>query len=130
MSECKGGGQLEERGRMRPALAELVEAGQDLRGGIPRNHVPVDKNPFAKVAEVRRCVEPGSEAGCADDGIQHRADRAFAIGPGDMEDPEAVLRISEVIEKPSGVVQPELDAEELRVVEPRQRLVERHFAEK
>ena len=47
---------------------------------------------LAEGVEVGRSVEPGAVTGRAQDRLHHRRRRAFALGAGDMDAPEAVLR--------------------------------------
>jgi hypothetical protein len=47
-----------------------------------------------------------------------------------MENPEGVVGISQVLKKPRGILKAELDAELLRRIKPRQRLLIRHLPEK
>jgi len=49
-----------------------------------RDHLAVDLNSLANVAQVRRGIEPGLITGALQYGRQHMAGRALAIGAGDM----------------------------------------------
>jgi hypothetical protein len=60
-------------------------------------------------------------------GIQHGADGTFAIGSGDMDETQTLVRIPNGFEEPKGIFEPELDSSELAVVQPFQRLLEIHF---
>src|SRR5205823_2597883 len=58
----------------------------------------------------------------AADRIKHRADGAFAIRSGDVDEPLLAPVPAERIEQTADIFQPELDAVKLRRVEPRERL--------
>jgi hypothetical protein len=59
--------------------------------------------------------------------IQHGANRTFAIGSGDMDETQTLVRIPDGFEEPKGIFETELDSSELAIVQPIQRLLEIHF---
>ena len=69
------------------------------------NHLAVDADAFAEVAQMGRGVKACLEASFLKDGSQHVGDGAFAIGAGHMHRLEVVLRVVEKIEKLDGVVE-------------------------
>lgn len=61
----------------------------------------VDGDAFVHPAQVRRGVEPGAEARRAREGLDHGRHRAFPVGPGDVDDGEALLGVAEVLVHPA-----------------------------
>ena len=60
-------------------------------------------------------------------GIQHGADRTFAIRSRYMDETQTLVRIPKGFEEPKGIFETELDSSELAIVQPIQRLLEIHF---
>jgi hypothetical protein len=60
-------------------------------------------------------------------GIQHGADGPLAIGSGDMDETQTLVRIPKGFEEPKGIFETELDSSELAIVQPIQRLLKIHF---
>jgi hypothetical protein len=58
------------------------------------NWQTVDLNPFTKPNQVRRGKEPGFDSGGPADGVNHRADRSFAISTGNMDKAQCILWLS------------------------------------
>jgi len=58
------------------------------------NPPAVDLDPFAERNQVWRGEQPDALAGRTIDAFQHGAGRAFAIGAGDMDEAEPVLRVA------------------------------------
>src|SRR5215831_3783225 len=102
---------------------------------ILRNHFPIYSNPFAKRDEVRGYEQARAIAMCAADGIDHGANRAFAVRAGDVDDFGISIRRgaerttrgayapqTEFVKQAADVLQAELYAEALEAVQPGKRL--------
>ena len=87
------------------------------------NHFAIDLNAFAKGDEMRRGEKRGAITRGAADGIEHRADGAFAVRPGDVNDPFVRRRNVERIEKAAAVLESELDPETLGAEKPARALL-------
>ena len=70
---------------------------------------------------MRRGEQAGLKTFGAADGVEHGADGAFTVGPGDVED-GGVRGKRDGVEHPAHGFQPELDAGELRRVKPGERV--------
>ncbi len=83
-----------------------------------RNHLAVHANAFAKRDKVRGGEETGAVTLCATDGIDHRADRAFAVRASNMNDARVSLRKSQCAQQFLDVLQSQLDPETLGGIKP------------
>ena len=66
---------------------------------------------------MRRGEQPDAQAGRAIDAFQHGAGRALAIGAGDVDEAEPVLRLTRKRGELEGVSQSELRAEQTQAKE-------------
>src|SRR3989442_9978206 len=83
---------------------------------------PADADPFLRPDKVGRSVETCREARGAEDRLQHGGDGALAVGAGDENRGERALRVTENGAEAAAVLQTELHAELLEVVQPGQPL--------
>ena len=122
-------GDLEIRG-LHAVLFELGDGGQHRvlhgRDVVPGHGTAVDAESFAGGNEVRRGVESGAEPGCAEPGLDHRADGALAVAPGDVDEFEAALGRPGGTEQRARLLQPQLDPEEFKRGEPIGKSLFRH----
>ena len=81
------------------------------------NPPAVDLDPFAERNQVWRGEQPDAQAGRAIDAFQHGTRRALAIGAGDVDEAEPVLRLARQRRKLERVSQSELRAEQTQVKE-------------
>ena len=86
--------------RMRvPSADHLSNGVETVRHFRLPDHFAVYANAFAVADEVRGGEETGAIAGRATDRIDHRADRAFAVGAGDVDDPLVFCRKVQLAKK-------------------------------
>src|SRR3954469_8858727 len=86
MIEREGGGDF-KKGRMRiPVTSEITQRAEAASDFVRRDHFAVDANPLTISDEVRGGEETRAITSSAADRVDHGAGRAFAIGPGDMDD--------------------------------------------
>ena len=89
---------LEERRlRLQHAFAQqLLDRGLDVGDGgdhrVCRDRPAVDDEPLGQIDEVRRRVARRPVAGRAQPGVDHRRDRALAVGAGDVDRSERRAR--------------------------------------
>src|SRR5208283_5273628 len=57
-----------------------------------------DSRPLRKVHQMRLGVQPGAKAGRTEAAVEHRGDRALALGAGDMDGAQAAMRIADEVE--------------------------------
>jgi len=105
-----------------PIGNETAKIGEAVCNFAFGNHFAVHADSFAKGDEVRGGKETGAKVRGAADGIDHRADGAFAVGAGDVDDPLTFSRNVQLAQQALDIFEPELDPETLRSVEPGQRL--------
>ena len=90
------GGELEE-GRFDGWLGGLGKVpdpfNQTGEGDIGNGHA-IDPDAFTEPDQVGRGIEPGTPTGGPVDGIEHGADRALAVGAGDVDEAEGILGIT------------------------------------
>ena len=60
--------------------------------------LPVDRDALVHMLKVRRCVQSSAHAVCAADCLGHARRRAFAVGAGDVDDAERILRVTKQVE--------------------------------
>jgi hypothetical protein len=89
--ECGQRGHLEER-QIRGAVHDGVEQRHE---HAVLDRLPGDVDTLRKTAQVRRRVEPDAASAGARHRRDERRDRAFAVGAGDVNGLEALLRITE-----------------------------------
>jgi hypothetical protein len=77
------------------------------RGGkfLVGNFLAIQANAFVDALEVRRRVQAGAQARCAQNRIEHRRCGAFAIRAGDMHRLKLALRLPEVFAKNGDIFQ-------------------------
>ena len=75
---------------------DLFEQGSQLVG---RDGQAVHLNAFLDAGQVRRGEQAGAVAGLAQDGGQHGRGGAFALAAGDVDDPQAFVRIAQQSEQ-------------------------------
>ena len=121
------GRRLEEGGFGEPARDEprrrrldLVEEREE---GVVGNLGAVDAKALGESHQVRRGVEPGAEAGRAEDRGEHRRDGALAVGARHVQHAEGLLRVAELAQQGADLVEPRLDAERAARVEALEALV-------
>ena len=129
--EREGGGDLEKGRCVIPLLDERADLGEPGGDFVFADHFAIEPHAFAEGHEMRRGEKARLQTGGAAARVEHRADGAFPIGAGDVEklrrfrpghaDAE---RDGETLD----VFQSEVDAVELRGVEPRDGLFVIHFA--
>lgn len=104
-----------KEGRMM-AGGEPVPQRLDLRDEpydfILGNQPAVYLNALTERDQMRRSKKSHPQAGCAIDAFQHRAGRTFAIGAGDVDETESLLRIAHQCSELESVFQAELCAEQ------------------
>lgn len=81
------------------------------------DELAIDLDAFGEGDEVRRGVEAGFVAGVAVDRFEHGAGGAFAIGAGDVDEFEFVLRVANSACEQEGAFEAGLGAELLELVE-------------
>ncbi len=121
---------LKKRRRVRTFRAEFAQPREVAGHELTRNPLAVDLDTLTKIDQMRRGVKTGAVPGPAQDRIQHRANRAFAIGASDVENPEPIVRVTASIKETNRILEPELDAELLRRIKPCQRLLVGHLADR
>jgi hypothetical protein len=110
-----------------PCLCGVAQAAEAISCFLFGNLHPIHSDAFAEIDKVWRCVETRSMACRTQARIQHGADRALAIGSGDMKKTQALMRIPDGSEQTMCIVEAELDSSELGIVQPIQRFLEIHF---
>jgi hypothetical protein len=82
------GGELEvgQRNRRIARSARLLDPCEGFHQQVQRDIVARQAQPLLEVHQVRRGVQPGAITRVAQDGLQHRAGRALAVGAGDSDD--------------------------------------------
>ena len=96
------------RRRRRP-LRDVGDDGGDER--VLGDRTAVDDEALGEVDEVGRRVARRSMAGRAQRRIDHRRDRSFAVGAGDVHRAECALGMAEARDDRRDVVEAELDPE-------------------
>src|SRR5438477_6534651 len=129
MFEGEGGGDFKESRMRFPFYDVIANLGQRRRHRLFRNHLATYANALTESDEVRGCEQTGAIFLRATDRVDHGADRAFAIGAGDMNDARAGQVDMQLVDQPPDVFQSELDAEALKAVEPGERLPVFHCVE-
>ena len=129
MLQGEGGGNFKEGGMRFPVCDEIANLSQRRRHRVLRNHLATQANAFTKSDEVRGGEQTGAIFLRATDRIDHGANRAFAVGAGDMNDARAGQIDMQLVDQPPDVFQSELDAEALKAVEPGERLPVVHCVE-
>ena len=100
-----------------------------MRDFVFGDHFAIYPNAFAKSDEVRGSEKTGAISSGAADRIDHRANRAFAVCAGDMDDTGLAKIDIQFAEQALNVFEPELDPEALRAVKPGQRFPVIHGAD-
>jgi hypothetical protein len=95
-------------------LAQFSNQPDDI---VLANPPAVDLDPFAERNQVRRGEQPDAQAGRAINAFQHGAGRALAIGAGDVDETEPVLRLARQRGELERIFQPQLRAEQTQVKE-------------
>ena len=57
--------------------------------------LPGDLDAFGGFIQVRRCVEPGANAGGAQSGLDHGAGGPFPVGAGDVHEAAGAMRVAQ-----------------------------------
>src|SRR5207248_5929308 len=89
-----------------------------------RDHFAVYADAFAISDEMRRGKKTGPITGGAANRIDHRANGAFAVGAGDVNNALIFPGNVQLAEQALDILKPELDSEALRSVKPGQRFLE------
>jgi hypothetical protein len=58
------------------------------------NELAIDLNAFAKGNEMRGGEETDAQAGCAINALEHGTSGAFAVGAGDVDEAELMMRVA------------------------------------
>ena len=74
----------------------------------------IDLDAFAEGHKMRRGVEAHAQTGRAIHVFEHGTSGSLAVGPGDVDEAQAVLRIAGQRSQPSGSVETEMRAEHLQ----------------
>ena len=88
-----------------------------------RDHLAVDLDPLADVDQVRAGVEPDLVAGGLEHRRDHRASAALALGAGDVDGLELLVRVAQLLEQGPHAIEVEVlavvadDAQPLVVAE-------------
>src|SRR6266566_6375127 len=120
-----------EKGRVRaPIRDEIPYHRQAVGNCVLGNHFTIYANPFAERDEVRGYEQTGAITLRATDGIDHGANGALTVRAGDVDDlnrsvrgacaPQALQ--AELVEQTLDIFQPQLNAEALQTIQPRERL--------
>src|SRR5258708_35671104 len=112
-----------------PISDELPNTRQASRDFIFRDYFAVDADSFAKSDKVRGDKKTGPIFLGAADRIDHRADRALAVGAGDVNNAHVGKIDIQFSDQASDVFQTEFDPEALKAVEPGERLFVLHDTE-
>ena len=104
---------------IRDQLANVRQSGRDF---IFRNHFAVYADSFAKRDQMRGDEEAGPVFLGATDRIDHGADRALAVGAGDVNHPRVRKIDIQLANQPLDIFEAEFNAEALKAVEPGERL--------
>ena len=112
-----------------PGCDQIANLGQRRRYIVLRNHLATHANALTESDEVRGGKKTGAIFLRAADRIDHRANGAFAVGAGDMNDARAGQIDMQLVDQSPDVFQSELDAEALKAVEPGERLPVVHCVE-
>jgi hypothetical protein len=86
------------------------------------DHLAVDANALAIRDQVRGGEEARAVTLRAADRVDHRADGAFAVRASDVDDSLFFIRNVERSKQAPDALQPELNSEQLRAEQPRERL--------
>jgi hypothetical protein len=78
----------------------------------------VDLDSFVESNQMRRGEESRFDSGRTTNRVNHRADRSFAVGARDMDEPQAILWISQGSQQLPNVIEPELDSKLLGPEQP------------
>ena len=100
----------------------FAQSGETVRDFIRRDHLAVHPNSLAVGDEVRGGEEPGTITVRAADGIDHGADRAFAVGAGNVNDALIFSGDVQLAQRALDILEPELDPKALGSVKPGERL--------
>jgi hypothetical protein len=122
MFQRKRGRNFKERWMRLPIGDELANIRQASRDFNFRNHFAVYADALAERDQVRGGEESGPIVLGTADRIDHRADGAFAIGTGDVNDARIAKIGVQFGDQPPDIFQPEFDPETLKAVEPGERL--------
>ena len=111
-----------EEGEIRPGVERARE-----QLGEPRvaHRLAVDADALGEPAEVRRGVEARLHARRARDRLDHRADAALAVGPGDVHHAKAALGVPGALAGGAHRLEPEPHAERDAGVERGERVLKR-----
>ena len=108
--KAEHGGDLEvgqrHAGRDHPGVERRQPVAVDLAAG--------DANPLREPRQVRRGVKAGAQARAPQDRLGHRRGRALAVGPGDLDGGESLLRIAEPLQRRPHAAEAHVDAQALR----------------
>src|ERR1700733_154060 len=84
-----------------------VYTAPSVREILVRNVLTIDADALVDALEVRRSIEPGSQAGHTQDRLEHRSRRAFAVCPSDVYTGHSTLRLAQMFGKDSDVLEAE-----------------------
>jgi hypothetical protein len=122
---------LEESRRVFPSISDRTNSAQASRDGFLGDHRPIEADALAEGDQMRRRVQTCMQPSLAADRIEHRADRTFPVGPGDVNKcGRTITRTkldSQIPAKPPHLLEAKLDAVKLQPVEPGYGLGVRHF---
>ena len=88
----------------------------------------VDLHAFGKTVQIRGSIQSGPISGGAQHGGKHRRTAALAVGPGDMNESQLLLRVAELFKKRADAAKRGLGAEPVRPVEISKSLFVFHHA--
>ena len=111
-----------------PIADEIANCRQAIGNRVLGNHFAIHTNAFSKSDEVRGREQAAAISLYAQDRIDHRANGAFAIGTGDVNDCAAAKIETQRGEKSFNIFQAELDPEALEAIKPGERLAVVHGA--
>ena len=106
-----------------PVADHFADRSETFRNFFFGDHFAIDLNALAISDEVRGGEQSGVITLGAANGVDHRADRAFAVCAGDVEDALPFRGNIQLAEKALNVLQSELDPETLRAVKPGKRIL-------
>jgi hypothetical protein len=86
------------RGRLAFQHDRLDQPDQPGEVGL-RDHLPVDLDPLADVGQVRAGVQPDLVVVRLQHGRDHGAGAALALGAGDVDGPELLVRVAQLLEQ-------------------------------
>ena len=127
MMQSEGGRNFEECRRMVPAGRYFTKNCQTVCDRLRRDFLAIDTNALSKIHKMRRSVKSSPAARGSKDRIQDRANGALAIRARNVQEGQMLLRIAQSLQQASNILKSELDAELLRGIKPRQRLLVDHF---